>query len=174
MALKIKRARKSVALVTDLDLAAEHERAVEAFNLARREAKKDDRENSTAARAAAEVVRDLEERMRSSTVHVELEAMSRKAWAEFEEANPPRDDNETDKTFNINIPALDTAIGASVVGAFDHDGEPVEVSWDEISDDLSQSQWQEFALAVLTLNRGTTDSPFSLAASAVIRNSDAT
>lgn len=171
MTLKIKRARKSVPLVTDLALAAEHERAVEALQRAQREAKKDDRENSGTVKAAAARVVDLEKRMQSETIHVELEAMQRKKWAEFEEANPPRKDNDIDQTFRINVPALDEAIGASVVGATGPDGEPVEFDWAEVTDELSNGQWQEFALAVIQVNRGATDAPFSLAASAVTRSS---
>lgn len=174
MALKIKRARKSVPLVTDLALAAEHERAEEALQRARREAKKEDRENSGEVKAAAARVVDLEQRMRTETVHVVVEAMARKAWVEFEEANPPREGNDVDQTFRINVPALDEAIGKSVVEVTDHEGNPVEgFDWAEVTDELSNGQWQEFALAVIQVNRGVTDSPFSLAASAVTRSSGA-
>lgn len=172
MALKIKRARTSVPLVTDLALAAEHERAVEALQRARREAKKEDRENSGTVKAAAARVVELENRMQGETVHIVLEAMARKVWAEFEESHPPRKDNDIDQTFRIEVPALDEAIGRSVVGVTDHDGNPVEgFDWAEVSDELSNGQWQEFALAVIQVNRGATDAPFSLAASAVTRNS---
>jgi len=173
MALKIKRARTSVPLVTDLALAAEHERAVEALQRAQREAKKEDRENSGAIRAAAARVVELEKQMQAETVHVEVEAMARKAWAEFEEANPPRQGNATDEAFRVNVPALDDAIGRSVVGVTDHEGSPVEFDWADVTDDLSDGQWQQFALAVLKVNRGAVDAPFSLAASAVTRSSGA-
>src|SRR5690625_6717939 len=80
MSLKIKRARKTVPLVTDLSLAAEHERAVQALQDAQRDAKKDERENSPAVKAAAARVVELEQAMRAETVFVELEAWIRKRW----------------------------------------------------------------------------------------------
>src|SRR5699024_936054 len=73
MALKIKRARKTVPLVTDLSLAAEHERAVQALQDAQRDAKKDERENSSDVKAAAAKVVELEALMRADTIYVELE-----------------------------------------------------------------------------------------------------
>src|SRR5690625_6869120 len=82
MALNIKRARKTVPLVTDLALAAEHERAVEALEAARRAAKQQDRENNAEVREAAQRVVTLEEQMRGATVTVELEAQPRKAISE--------------------------------------------------------------------------------------------
>lgn len=171
MALQIKRARKSVALVTDLGLAAEHERAVAALQRAQRAAKQDARENDPGVKDAAAVVVAIEQKMRADTVHVDLEALPRKKWAEFEESHPPRAGNETDEAFKIDVSSLDEAIGDSVVGAVDADGEPVEFAWVDVAEDISNAQWQDFALAVLQLNRGTTDAPFSLAASAVTRNS---
>lgn len=174
MSLKIKRARKTVALCLDLDLVAEHERAVDALNRARRESKRDDREASPEVRDAAAAVVALEQRMRESTVSVALEARPRKEWAEFEEANPPREGAQNDEAFQIHIPALDPMIGESIVEARDHEGDVVELDWADITDDLSSGQWQEFALALLKVNRGETESPFSMAASAVMRSSDAT
>jgi len=174
MALNIKRARKTVPLVTDLALAAEHERAVEALEAARRAAKQQDRENNAEVREAAQRVVTLEEQMRGATVTVELEALPRKAWVEFEEANPPREGNDTDEAFKVNVPALDDVIGRSIVAATTPDGEAVEFEWADVTEELSQRQWESFALAVLQLNRAVSEAPFSLLASAVTRHSDAT
>jgi len=176
MALKIKRARKTVPLVTDLSLAAEHERAVQALQDAQRDAKKDERENSPAVKAAAARVVELEQAMRAETVFVELEAWNRKRWAEFEEAHPPKDGNETDEAFGVDLNALDDAIEQMIVAAMDHEDAPVEFTadtWAEVKDEISQGQWEPFALAVLALNRKSADAPFSLAASRVTRDSGA-
>src|SRR5690625_4473970 len=174
MALKIKRARKTVPLVTDLSLAAEHERAVNQLQQAQRRAKQEDRGNAPEVKAAAARVLDLEAAMQAETVYVELEAWQRKRWAEFEEANPPREGNDTDKAFNVDLGALDGAIADMIVAAVDHEDNPVEftaATWAEVADDLSQGQWEPFALAVLSLNRQVADAPFSVAASKVTRSS---
>lgn len=177
MSLKIKRARKTVPLVTDLSLAAEHERASNALQMAQRSAKQEDRENSPEVKAAAARVVELEEAMRAETIYVELEAWQRKRWAEFEEANPPKKDDDADKAFGINLNALDDAIAGMIVGAVDHEDQPVEFTadtWAEVKDELSQGQWEPFALGVLALNRKAADAPFSQAASVVTRRSDET
>lgn len=177
MALKIKRARKTVPLVTDLSLAAEHERASNDLQQAQRSAKKDQRENSPEVKAAAARVVEIEAAMRAETIYVELEAWQRKRWAEFEEANPPKEGNETDKAFGLDLNSMDDAIAGMIVAAVDHEDSPVEFTadtWAEVADEISQGQWEPFALAVLSLNRKSADAPFSLAASNVTRLSDAT
>ena len=177
MALKIKRARKTVPLVVDLSLAAEHERAANQLQQAQRAAKKEDRENSPAVKDAAARVVDLEEQMRAETIYVELEAMPRKAWAEFEEANPARPDDKTDEAFGLDLSAMDDAISSMIVAAFDHEDAPADftgATWADVTEEISQAQWEPFALAVLSLNRKSADAPFSLAASNVTRHSDET
>lgn len=183
MALKIKRARKTVPLVTDLSLAAEHERASQALQDAQRRAKQEDRENAPEVKKAAARVVELEDAMRAETIYVELEAWQRKRWAEFRAAHPPKDGDEIDKTFDIDVASIDKALAGSdgwpsmIVAAFDHEDNPVEFdggTWAEVTDEISQAQWEPFFFAVLGLNQKSADAPFSLAASRVTRGSDET
>src|SRR5690625_4756422 len=184
MALKIKRARKTVPLVTDLSLAAEHERASQALQDAQRRAKQEDRENAPEVRKAAARVVELEDAMRAVTIYVELEAWQRKRWAEFRAAHPPKDGDEVDKAFDIDVSSVDKALGSdgstwprTIVGAYDHEDNPVEfdgATWAEVTEEISQAQWEPFFFAVLGLNQKSADAPFSLAASRVTQNSDAT
>lgn len=176
--LNIKRAREVVVLCTDLDLKAEHTRAVAEMERINREVKRDPREVDTRLRDAAAAVVDVEQRMAGSEVEFVLEALPRKVWAEFVEANPPREGNETDKTFGLNISKLDEPIAASIVEVRARlAGDPVEFdrdAWVQLADDISDAQWQDFATTTLRLNNGARAVPFSPAASNVMRRSELT
>lgn len=176
--LTIKRAREVVVLCTDLGLKAEHDRAEAEHRQAVKEAAKDSREVDTRVRAAAAAVKAAEAAMRDSELEFVLEAFPRKRWVEFEESNPPRKGDAMDEQFHINISALDGAIAAAIVEVRARaTGAPVEfdqADWPALADEISNSQWQQFALAVLRLNNGTTDTPFSLAASSTMRRSEQT
>ncbi|HCS2945744.1 TPA: hypothetical protein OQU49_004349 [Shigella flexneri] len=177
MSLTIKRARKSVPLCTNLALKSEHDRAVAAFEDAKSAAARDSRETSTTERDAALEVFRLEQEMKKHTVQVELEALPRKQWAEFEVSSPAREGNDTDKTYGLDLSKLDEAIMPSIVGVTSADGEtvPFEVKdWPALADEMSQSQWEAFALATLGLNRGSTAPSFSPAASLAILRSEPT
>lgn len=184
MSITFNRPEKTVVLCTKLSLQAEHEQAVEALRVAQREQAQDGRENDTSVRDAAERVQALEAEMRAHEVVFTLRAWRRKSWAEFEEAHPPREGREDDKLYGINIAALDDALAGSgdwpqtIVSVTSRDGQPVEfeprTDWAPLADEMNNAQWNEFALAVLNVNRGVTAAPFSPLASATIRRSEQT
>lgn len=173
MAIKIKRARRAVQLCTDLALFAEYDRAVAALDAAQ---KRDGQTINPSAetKAAADAVQDIEAQMQAATLTFELEAQRRDAWEAFEAAHPPREDNETDKQFSIDLSALDAMIAASIVAVTDHDSKAVEFAvadWADLADEISTAQWQDFALATLAVNRGVKAAPFSQSASRTTRAS---
>ena len=173
MGITIKRARRAVQLCTDLAAYAEYDRAVAALD----EAQKRDGQTikpSDATRIAATLVQDIEDRMQAATLTFEVEAHRRDAWEAFEAAHPAREGDEVDGRFGIDLSALDEMIAASIVAVTDHDGESVEFAagdWSELADEISQAQWQDFALAVLAVNRGVKAAPFSQSASRTTRAS---
>lgn len=173
MAITIKRARRAVQLCTDLALYAEYDRAVAALDGAQ---KRDGQtiNPSDETKAAADAVQDIEARMQAATLTFEIEAQRRDAWEAFEAAHPPREGDETDERFGIDLSSLDAMISASIVAVADHDGEAVEFAvadWADLADEISQAQWQDFALAVLAVNRGVKAAPFSQSASRTTRAS---
>ena len=178
MSLTLSRATKTVPLCLQLDLKAEHERAVVRLAEVRNAAAQDAREVSTDVREAAEAVRAIEARMAEHTVVFTLQALPRKTWAEFVAANPPRPGDETDKALDVNVSALDGAIALSIVGVAAKSDEPVPFvpasDWGPLADEMSTAQWNDFAQAVLALNNGVTAAPFSPAASLVIQRSEQT
>lgn len=178
MGISLTRATKVVPLCINLDLKAEHDRAVQALDDARRVAAQDEREVSTAVRDAAEAVQVIERRMRDHTLQFTLQALPRKAWAEFEATHPPREGSDLDKALGLDTSALDDAIAKSVLSVQGRDGEPVEfdaaAEWQDLADEMSTAQWNDFAQAVLALNNGVTSAPFSPAASLAILRSEQT
>lgn len=178
MSLTIKRAQTLVDLCTDLSLAAEHERLTQKLSAAA--SVKDDRENDPRAAVAREIT-DLEQRMEAATVTFTLAALPRKRYAEIVAAHPPRDGDTNDETFGLNVATAVDAILAEpdVVVAVTNKatGEPEDfdpAAWSDLADEMSNSQWEAFALAVINLNQGRTSAPFSSVASVLTRRSDAT
>lgn len=173
MAITIKRARRAVQLCTDLALYAEYDRAVAALDAAQ---KRDGQTitPSEATKAAADAVQDIEARMQAATLTFEIEAQRRDVWEALEAAHPAREGDETDERFGIDLSTLDGIIAQSIVAVTDSDGEPVEFAaadWEPLADEISQAQWQDFALATLAVNRGVKSAPFSQSASRTTRAS---
>lgn len=176
--LGITRSTSTVRLCTDMGLAAQHESLQVALE---EERTKPDSGmlvgNPEAKRLAAEITA-LEERMKASTVIVEHRALTRKRWVELMEAHPPREGNEQDAQFGVNVSTfVDAALADAITGATSaSDGEPVEgftgADWPETADDISNAQWQEFALDLFRLNNGVTTGPTSRTASLVMRSSE--
>lgn len=176
MSITITRPTQRIEFCTDLGLKAEHEAAVAALADASKAAEQSAMENSSAEKvAAAERVAELEARMREHTIVFTLSAWPRKRWVEFEETHPPREGRDDDKNFTINVDSLDEVIAGAIVSVKTNDGRDVPLNpatdWPTLADEMTSGQWNEFALAVLRLNRGVTAAPFSSAASRVIRTS---
>lgn len=171
MSITIKRPTTIITLCTDMDLQAAHERAVADMERAQ---KNTVMENTGVPELAREVAA-IEEQMRDSTLEFTLRALPRKQFNEFEAANPPRDGDKIDAALGVNVSALDTLIVPSIAGVTQK-GEPVAFDpaseWGTLADDMTDGQWNKFALASLQINRGATQVPFSRAASLAIRKSE--
>lgn len=159
---KIKRRRRIVAFCPDLSIALEIDAAQDALDAARKA--QGDRLASKAVKDAEKALAEVKARAEATILDVELEARPRKAWAELLEAHPPREDRSWDKSFTIDWDHfLADVLPASVVAVRERaTGEPVEVAaaeWAEIVGEITDGQYQAFALAVLTLNRDT-ENPF--------------
>lgn len=172
--LGLTRPKANVPLCTNLDLVAEHERLERDLKEAQRQALSDPRENSPVPGLVAQI-QGLEQKMRDHTIEFELQALSKKRFAEIEAAHPPREGNDQDKALGLNLSTGPDAIiaemgpeGSSIVSVTGADGEPIDFTgadWQSEADGMSNGQWQNFAMAVLRLNRGTDAAPFSVAAS---------
>lgn len=174
MSITVQRARTVVRFCTNLALKADHERAVAALDAAQRDS--GPAMEASSVTEAARAVRELEEQMRAHTIEFTLEARTRKQWVEFEDTHPPREGNDTDRRLDIDVSSLDKVIAASIVAVTTTGGEPVPfdpaAEWTRLADEMTNGQWEDFALAVLALNRGAKAAPFSKAASSVIRMSE--
>ncbi len=189
MTLTITRPEKIVPLCLNLGLKSAHEAAEAALAQAKRDTANDPREGGHPAvtEAAAEVQR-IEAEMSEHTVEFVLRALPRKVWVEFEESHKPREGREDDKNYTLDISALDLVLSGlvepdgtrheSIAAVRSLGGKPVlfvpATDWAPLADEITSGQWNEFALAILALNRGVTKAPFSSAASAAIRRSELT
>ncbi len=162
-----------VELCTDMGLMADHERAVRALEEAQKRGA--GMENSGVPEAAR-AVEDVERRMEESTLEFTLQALPKKRFQEWVAAHPAREGDQLDESLSVNVADLDDLISQCVVGVRKPDGTPIDFEsndWPELADQITDGQWQEFALATLRANRGAgTKRPFSRAASLVTRRSE--
>lgn len=170
----------TVPLCTNLGLVAEHEKYVrELQDLERENVTNDERENSPRS-AVVEKIRALETQMKGSVITFTLSALPKKLFAEIENNHQPREDNKLDQQYGINLETgpdalLSHMLPATIVSVIDADGNILDFTgsdWKEEADGLSNSQWSLFAVAVLAVNRGSNDVPFSRAASREMRRSE--
>lgn len=178
MALTIKRPETRVAFCLDGNLKAEHEAAEAEFNAARNRSLADARLNDPVKELAKKIT-DIEEAMKASTVEFVIRGMKRGDWNELVAAHAPREDNALDKTYGFNVESLMTvAIPQGVAGVENQAGEAldfdVKTEWDALADDMTDSQYEDFVLATLRVNKGRNDVPFSLSAFRMIQDSDQT
>lgn len=178
MSIIIKRATRRVPLCVNADLYAAWQGAESALEDARKRSAEDPRETDTSVRDAAAEVRRLEGEMLAHTIYFTLQALRRKQWAEYVAAHPPREGDELDRQFGVDVSALDGAIVLMTTGVVGPDGEPIEgfsmaEDWEGLADEMASPQWEPFATAALALNQGegSANVPFSRAASAAIRAS---
>lgn len=188
MSITVTRPEKTVRFCTNLALKAEHESALAALAEAQQDAAKDVREvPPQAVTAAAQRVQDIEAQMRDHTVEFTLRGWPRKRWAEFEETHKPRNGNDLDKSFGIDLSSLDDALAAvgephaphkwprTIVAVTARDGAEVPfdpaTEWVPLADEMTNGQYEEFILALLNVQRGVKAAPFSEAASRVTQRS---
>ena len=179
MKLELKRPEKTVEFCLDGSLYAEYQEAERELQDARKKALavRDGRMSDPAKPLAQKVV-DLGEQIRAESATFLLRALNRKRWQTIVAENPARKDNAADKGYNFNLDAvLGEAIPESIVSV-SKDGEPVEfdpaADWDALADEMTDRQYEDFGYAVLELNRGRQEVPFSLDAYRKIAASEKT
>jgi len=175
MTLIVKRPETRVKFCLDGDLKAAHEAAEATYLATRSRAVADDRLNDPAKDLAQKVL-DLESEMQASTVSFLVRGLPRGKWSDLIAEHAPRPDNATDKAYGFNVEALMVkALPVSIVAAENSAGEPLEFDplkeWDALADDMTNSQYEDFVLAVLRVNAGRNDVPFSLSAFRMIQDS---
>jgi len=162
-------ARAEQAAQTRVDLAVEQKQAAGTVKAARAE-----HEAAQVARAtAADAVVAVEAEMKSSVVTVVLEALSSADWTSLVGACPPRKDNKDDEAMgydtSVFFPAL---VKASVVGPFVATDD--EESWTWLYDMSTDAMFTTLAETALVLNRREDGKvPFSAAVSALTSGSGA-
>jgi hypothetical protein len=178
MALVVKRPETRVSFCLDGNLKAAHESAEAEFNAARSRSLADARLNDP-AKDLAKKVNDIEEEMKASTIEFIVRGMKRGDWNDLVAAHAPRDGNALDKSYGFNVEALmSAAIPKSIAGVENQAGEPLDFAiadeWETLADDMTDSQYEDFVLATLRVNKGRNEFPFSLSAFRMIQASDQT
>lgn len=167
--LGAKRPETIVEFCTNLDLQAEHDEA--STDLAALQQRDTKTLVSAARTKAAKRVVDLEKQMLDHVILFRLAALPRKKWAELEAEHQPREDNAVDAHYRVNMATFIDAVMSTpgVIVAVTHKktGEPVEFTaadWDAEADEMTNAQWDHFAIAILSLNRGKASPGFNKAA----------
>lgn len=169
----INRPETTVELCTDATLQAAWEQASSALAIAQQDAVKDQRETGEpkALRDAKKAVRDIEAAMHAHMLVFTLRALPRKRFAEIEAEHTPREGDAADEKYGLNlatgIDALFSEPGtiAKVHWKATGETEPFDpADWTALADDMSQGQFEPFALAVLGVNRGQVMPGFNRAA----------
>ena len=178
MALVVKRPETRVKFCLDGDLKAAHEAAEAEFNAVRSRSLGDARLNDP-ARDLAKKVSDIEEAMAASTVEFVVRGMKRADWNDLVAGHAPREGNALDKSYGFNVETLMTAaIPKSIAGVENQTGEALDFDvaseWTALADDMTDSQYEDFVLATLRVNKGRNEVPFSLSAFRMIQDSDQT
>lgn len=115
-------------------------------------------------------IADVEENMRASTVTLRFRALPRREWVALTAQHAPRDGNAEDRIFGYDVDA--TAEAAARAGLVDPELD--DDDWAALDDALSQGQWMAIRTAVLAVNAGKADVPFSRAASRILQASSPT
>ena len=178
MALVVKRPETRVPFCLDGDLKAQHEALEARFTAARNRTLGDSRLVDT-SRGLAQKVNDLEEQMKESTVEFLIRGLKRGDWNELVAEHAPRDGHALDKSYGFNFDTLmAAAIPKCITSVENHAGKPLEfdvdAEWEPLAEDMTDSQYEDFAMAVLRVNRGRNEVPFSLSAYRMIQDSDQT
>lgn len=120
---------------------------------------------SSAAKAAAKQVQDVEAEMASHMVPLRLRALSSKAWSDLVAKHPPREDLD-ERSWNADTFGVALFAAAAV--------EPVmsEDQAGSLVDRLTMGQWNDLQSVLFTLNAtGGVEVPKSKRASDVLRSS---
>lgn len=174
--LSIKRPTKGVELCLDLSTRIEWEQAEAELVAARKDATVDQRMAGNPTQGLAKKITELEAAMAAATVVFRLEGLPRREWSQLKTEHPPRKGEDGDKALGVNEATFfDPAIVASITGVTGPDGEDMEwdpESWVGLADEMTNQQYEDFKIAVLTLNAlGGARLPKSVAASLVMARS---
>lgn len=179
MKLELKRPEKTVEFCLDGSLYAVHAEAVKDLAEARKKslANRDGRMTDPTIPLAKRVM-EIGAQVEAESAHFLLRALQRKRWQTLVAENPSRDGNASDKGYGFNLEAvLNVAIPESIVSVT-RNGESVEFDpaedWDALADEMTDRQYEDFGIAVLELNRGRQEVPFSLDAYRKTLDSDKT
>lgn len=177
MTLTVKRAKTRVKLCLDGDLKAAHEAAEAEYNAANVKRLADPR-FADSTRKLAQAVLDIEEQMKGDTVEFLIRGLPRGKWADLTAEHEPREGNTLDSSYGFNLEAVMTiAIPQSIEGVENSKGETLPfdpaADWDGLAEDMTNSQYEDFVLAVLRVNAGRNDVPFSLSAFRATQDSEA-
>lgn len=176
MTLTVKRPETRVLFCLDGDLKAAHEAAEAEFNEARNKALADARLNSP-VKGLAQRVADIEAEMKTASVTFLIRGLPRGEWSGLVAAHAPREGNAVDKPYGYNVEALMVeALPKSIVSVENSDGEELPfdpaTEWSALADDMTNSQYEDFVVAVMRVNAGRNDVPFSLSAFRMIQDSE--
>jgi hypothetical protein len=176
MTLTMKRPETRVKFCLDGDLKAAHE-AAEAEYQAENNRRLADPRLASSTRTLAQKVTDLETQMNEASVTFLIRGMKRGEWTELTTEHAPREGNALDGTYGFNVEALmNVAVPKSIAGVENSKGDALDfdpaAEWDALADDMTNSQYEDFVLAVLRVNAGRNDVPFSLSAFRMIQDSE--
>ena len=178
MALIVKRPETRVSFCLDDNLKAAHEAAEVEFNAARSRSLADARLNDP-AKELAKKINDIEAEMKAASVTFLVRGLKRGDWNDLVAAHAPREGNALDKSYGFNVEALMiAAVPKSIAGVENQAGEPLDFDvskeWEALADEMTDSQYEDFILATLRVNKGRNEVPFSLSAFRMIQDSDQT
>lgn len=183
MTLKVNRPEKLVEVCLNGALVAEYE-AVEAELKAKRQERVVDKRMNDPILELEKKKAELWGAQREDTVVFRLRGLPRATWSKLKLDNPPRKDDEVDQHYGFNIDAIfDKAMGyededpsRNAIVSVTKNGEPVEfkpTDWADFAADLTDAQYNEFCVALNSLNGGRLEVPFSPTGYKMIQDSDA-
>jgi hypothetical protein len=172
MLAEAKLPERTVEICLRGDLVADHETAERQLEQADKQGS-----DSLAGSGAGEIadrLEALEQEMREHTYEFRLRALPKPAWRKLCGEHPPRrgEDNETvepDRYVGINAETFYEAMIRSCLV----DPELDDESWAQLSEALTDRQFEDLSDAAWAVNRREVDIPFSRAASRMKRDSAA-
>lgn len=175
MALKMKRAERTVQVCLDGSLVAEHEEVTAKLEDLQKRKMVDKRLNDPAI-ALEKRQAELWEQQQAETVVFRLQALPRNKWSEVKGDHPPRKDNAVDEHYGFNTDTMfDAVMGLEgVIVEVKQAGQPVKFTgkdWADFAKELSVGQYAEFQVALRDLNTGDSSVPFSYAGYKRIKDS---
>ncbi|MFC6080915.1 hypothetical protein [Sphaerisporangium aureirubrum] len=160
---QLKRPEKSVPLCLRADLQAEFDELERKLRAAQQAPDSDSLAGSgSVARQIAQDIEALRAKMRKHIVDIRLRALTRKEWSDLIKRHPPRKGHSDD--VNVN----GETFGIAALAECAQSPKMTEAQAGELVDAMTHGQWETLYNAVLSLNAGSVDVPFSVAASVLV------